>query len=147
MPIDQLKFDFYLKDIIIDQEDVRIAHDVAEAEDYSVYSPLISPEDGVLVHGLYVDAGRWDRKLMMLVDPLPGEINPPLPALLLLPVTRMPENDPRYVAPLYKTSIRAGTLSTTGHSTNFVLSVLLPSNKTQSYWILKGTALLTQLTN
>lgn len=112
-----------------------------------MYSPLISPEDGVIVHGLYGDAGRWDLRTMKLVDPLPGEINPPVPAILFLPVTRMPENDPRYVAPLYKTSVRAGVLSTTGHSTNFVLSVLLPSNEPQSYWILKGTALLTQLTN
>lgn len=136
-----------MKNIVIDQEDVKIAHDEAENEDYSVYRPLISPEDGVLVHGLFVDAGKWDMKLKKLIDPLPGEMNPSLPAMLFLPVTRMPENDPRYVAPLYKTSVRAGTLSTTGHSTNFVLSVLLPSNEAQSYWILKGTALLTQLTN
>lgn len=76
-----------------------------------------------------------------------GEINPALPAIHLLPVTEMPENDTRYVCPLYKTSVRAGTLSTTGHSTNFVIAVLLPSRELQSYWILKGTALLTQVTD
>lgn len=76
-----------------------------------------------------------------------GEINPPLPAMWLDPLTKMPANDPRYAAPLYKTSIRAGVLSTTGHSTNFVIAVLLPSLETQSYWILKGTALLTQITD
>lgn len=76
-----------------------------------------------------------------------GEINPPLPAVKLEPVTEVIENDPRYVCPLYKTSVRAGVLSTTGHSTNFVLAFLLPSHEAQSYWILKGTALLTQLTD
>lgn len=76
-----------------------------------------------------------------------GEVNPPLPSVLLVPKTEMPANDPRYVAPLYKTSVRAGVLSTTGHSTNFVIGALLPSNENQSYWILKGTALLTQITN
>lgn len=76
-----------------------------------------------------------------------GEINPPYPVMTLIPTTNMPERDPRYVCPLYKTSVRAGTLSTTGHSTNFVIAVLIPSNEKQSYWILKGTALLTQLTN
>lgn len=76
-----------------------------------------------------------------------GEINPPLPAVTLEPVTQLPEYDLRYMCPLYKTSVRAGVLSTTGHSTNFVLAFLLPSSQPQAYWILKGTALLTQLTD
>lgn len=74
-------------------------------------------------------------------------MNPSLPVLHILPVLSLPDNDPRYVCPLYKTSIRAGVLSTTGHSTNFVLAILLPSAHKQSYWILKGTALLIQVTN
>lgn len=71
-------------------------------------------------------------------------MNPPLPVLHINPVLELPKNDLRYVCPLYKTAIRAGVLSTTGHSTNFVVAVLLTSEKEQSYWILKGTALLTE---
>lgn len=74
-------------------------------------------------------------------------MNPPLPCVQIIPTLSLPPNDPRYEAPLYKTSIRAGVLSTTGHSTNFVMPVLLPSARSQSYWILKGTALLVQVTN
>lgn len=74
-------------------------------------------------------------------------MNPPLPAIHINPILQLPEDDTRYVCPLYKTSIRAGVLSTTGHSTNFVIAILLPSARLQAYWILKGTALIIEVSN
>ncbi|GJQ70897.1 hypothetical protein Trydic_g814 [Trypoxylus dichotomus] len=148
VPIDQLRFEFEVKTQVLDQEDIQQAHiNSGGKEVYKMYGNLEYPKDGVIIHGLFLDAGRWDMRKMKLVDPNPGEINPPLPAVWLEPVTQLPEHDPRYVCPLYKTSVRAGVLSTTGHSTNFVLAFLLPSSQAQGYWILKGTALLTQLTD
>lgn len=101
------------------------------------------PEDGVNIHGLFLQGAKWDFKKKMVEDSDPKVPIIKMPVIWLEPVIDkdVPE-EKVYFCPLYKTSVRAGELSTTGHSTNFVLFLHLASEVPQDYWIRRGAALL-----
>lgn len=111
-------------------------------EEAGVTLPKI--EDGVLTHGIFMEAFRWDDKTKMLADSHEGEMVSYCPLVHMLPVPNfvIPEED--YNSPMYKTNFRQGMLSTTGHSTNFVVPIHFPTDKPPSYWVNKGAALLCQ---
>ncbi|KAK3599709.1 hypothetical protein CHS0354_037182 [Potamilus streckersoni] len=146
LPIDHLRFKFIPLPKFRDQKEVtRQMAELKFGEEMEIDKEVRKPEDGVLVHGLFMDSCRWDIERMMLTDALPGVMNSVLPMLHMEPQMDFVPDIADYNAPLYKTSARAGVLSTTGHSTNFVVAVHLPSSESQDYWIAKGAALLCQL--
>ena len=55
----------------------------------------------------------------------------------------------RYYTPVYKTLARRGVLSTTGHSTNFVVTMRLNMMRKHqsSWWTKRGVAMITQLSD
>jgi dynein heavy chain len=98
------------------------------------------PQDGVMVYGMFMDGARFDWEASKLEDSAPGVIYTTLPPMHMAPVANFVRNKAEYECPLYKTTVRAGALSTTGHSTNFVVALDLPTDKTPDYWVLKGAA-------
>lgn len=68
----------------------------------------------MLVHGMFMDSSRWDDADMVVEDALPRVMNPALPVVQFEPRQNYVPDPSLYHAPLYKTSARAGTLSTTG---------------------------------
>ncbi|XP_061490002.1 dynein axonemal heavy chain 6 isoform X2 [Rhineura floridana] len=146
LPIDELSFNYNIIPAYRDQIQVAEASKTCQfGHELPMDAELPSPEDGVLVHGMFMDASRWDDEDMVIEDALPRQMNPVLPVVHFEPHQNYEPNPSLYHAPLYKTGARAGTLSTTGHSTNFVVTVLLPSKRPSDYWISKGSALLCQL--
>lgn len=68
-----------------------------------------------------------------------------MPVVWLMPEENHKKPDGVYECPVYKTLTRAGTLSTTGHSTNYVLAIEVPSLKPEPHWIKRGVALICAL--
>ncbi|KAJ3183889.1 Dynein heavy chain 6, axonemal [Geranomyces variabilis] len=125
--------------------DSRATTSASELDSRPSTSSAFSDQDGVLVHGLYMEGARWDREKRLLQDSFPMEMFSTMPLIRFIP-SQAPQSGPGlYVCPLYKTSARAGTLSTTGHSTNFVVPLNIPTDRAADYWISKGVALLCQL--
>ncbi|KAK6493365.1 dynein heavy chain 6 [Huso huso] len=146
LPIDELNFSYTVFPVYRDQAAAAEALKTLQfGQELEMDTQLPSPKNGVLVHGMFMDASRWDDKDMVIEDAMPRQMNPMLPVVHFEPQQNYVPNPTLYHAPLYKTGARAGTLSTTGHSTNFVVTVLLPSKQPNDYWIAKGSALLCQL--
>ena len=119
---------------------------------------VVKPEDGVYIYGLFLEGAGWDAVEHCLVESNPKELFVNFPAIHLDPKTnRQVPTEGVYSCPCYKTTVRAGTLSTTGHSTNFVLMVEVPSKEPCSgaftryaetysaHWIKRAVALFTTL--
>ncbi|KAI9331944.1 dynein heavy chain and region D6 of dynein motor-domain-containing protein [Obelidium mucronatum] len=109
-----------------------------------------APLDGVYIRGLYLEGARWDRDTNELGESHLKQLTDLMPVVLATPVLN---DDPEFLkikeiaydCPVYKTSARRGTLSTTGHSTNYVMSVALTTSKPAKYWVNRGVAVVLQL--
>uniref|UniRef100_A0A1B0AXU3 AAA+ ATPase domain-containing protein n=1 Tax=Glossina palpalis gambiensis TaxID=67801 RepID=A0A1B0AXU3_9MUSC len=103
------------------------------------------PADGVYVNGLFLEGARWNWEKKLLDEQLPKVLIYQMPAIYLkpVPITHLTEGS-RYKSPLYKTGERKGTLSTTGHSTNYVIPVFLNTKVKPTHWVKRSVALLCQ---
>lgn len=109
---------------------------------------------GAYVHGLYLEGAAWSPARRTMCEQRPQELLALMPVIHLRPepIAEAKPGAPSapaprvYSAPVYKTALRRGVLSTTGHSTNFVIEVLLPlaPQHTPQHWVKRGAALLCQ---
>jgi len=99
------------------------------------------PEEGVYIYGLQMEGARFDRVPMLMAESHPKVLYDEMPVGLLRPIESVNAKVfPHYECPLYKTLERKGVLATSGHSTNFVMEVKVPTDKPESYWVKRGVA-------
>jgi dynein heavy chain len=126
LAIDMVEFDFEIKDGEVDCFE--------------------APANGVFCHGLFIEGCMWDFNKHQLEESQPKQLFTAMPTIWMKPIRQEDVKPfPHYNCPLYKTSERRGILSTTGHSTNFVMDIKLPSIRKQAHWIKRGVAMLTSL--
>lgn len=108
-----------------------------------------SPDDGVIVFGLYLEGARFDQTDFVVTDSKPGRMYDLLPAIHFKPAVNHKQRPGTYACPVYKTAVRKGVLSTTGMSTNYVVPIELPlaPKDTETKWVLAGVAALCNLTD
>jgi dynein heavy chain len=116
---------------------------VQDFDDPTVVEEAVA--EGILVHGAFMDGCAWSHDLMVLDDQQPGIMYVQCPVLHMIPTPNFTPDPKKYFAPFYKTSERRGVLSTTGHSSNFIMTIEMDTDQDAAYWILKGAALLSML--
>lgn len=115
-----------------------------EAAKYSTTPPA----EGLYIHGLHLEGAGWDQSNRQLCESQPKVLFVPAPVIWFRPkLLDQFSSYQHYNCPMYRTADRRGVLATTGHSTNFVMFVRLPSCQPPQHWIMRGVALLTQLSD
>ncbi|OHT09907.1 Dynein heavy chain family protein [Tritrichomonas foetus] len=105
--------------------------------------PKDFPEIGVNIHGMFFDGARWSTEKKCVEEQEPGQIYTEAPFLHLKPTNNNSQQSNNfYQCPVYITAQREGVLSTTGTSTNFVVSLPMPTKENPNHWIQRGAALL-----
>lgn len=97
------------------------------------------PEDGIYIDGLFLEGCAWDAKQKLLSESKPKVLFEKAPVIWLQPKTLDQFSSyQHYSCPVYRTAERKGVLATTGHSTNFLMMIRMPTDKPDYHWTLRG---------
>ena len=109
--------------------------------------------DGAYTYGNFIEGCKYNYEKNYLDESDEKILFVPAPIIEVIPIHYVANDDdiqvmdpehPYYEAPMYRTAERKGVLSTTGHSTNFVMYVKMPTDNLEKaiHWIKRGVALL-----
>uniref|UniRef100_A0A3Q3DQS8 Dynein heavy chain C-terminal domain-containing protein n=1 Tax=Hippocampus comes TaxID=109280 RepID=A0A3Q3DQS8_HIPCM len=95
----------------------------------------LSQQEGVFVHGLFLEGADWDKKHSVLCESAPKVLFTPLPVIHMFAINSTAPPDPKfYVCPIYKKPKRTDL--------NYITAVILGTSHPPDHWIMRGVALL-----
>jgi len=95
----------------------------------------IPPQEGVYVHGLYLDGAGWDRRGCKLNEQNAKVLSTALPVVHIYAVNNTCQKDSRlYQCPVYKKPRRTDL--------TYITNLYLRTMQHPDHWILRGVALL-----
>ncbi|XP_033111994.1 dynein heavy chain 5, axonemal-like [Anneissia japonica] len=113
-------------------DSVVLHNDMTRFSKEDISSP---PNEGVYVHGLFLDGAGWDRRNCKLVEPQPKVLFTPLPVAHVYAINQVGGKDPRlYECPVYKKPQRTDL--------TYIFPLYLKTVQHPDHWILRGVALL-----
>ncbi|XP_015117111.1 dynein heavy chain 5, axonemal [Diachasma alloeum] len=94
------------------------------------------PNEGVYVHGLFLEGGGWERRSNRLRESLNKILHVEMPVIHISAVSGKATKDTKllYECPVYKKPMR--TYAT------FIVSLMLQTNRPPEFWVIRGVALL-----
>ncbi len=94
-----------------------------------------APNEGVYIHGLFIEGAGWDRKNIRIAESLPKVIYQPMPVIHVSATNSTDDGDPKlYRCPVYKRPRRTDQ--------NYIFDVELRTAQNPDYWTMRGVALL-----
>ncbi|KNE55648.1 hypothetical protein AMAG_01535 [Allomyces macrogynus ATCC 38327] len=113
-------------------DNVRLAPEVVKQMKEDITAP---PNEGLYIHGLFIEGAGWDRKNVRLTDSQPKIIYQAMPVVHVSAVNGADEPDPKlYRSPVYKRPRRTDQ--------NYIFDIDVKTVQPPEYWILRGVAML-----
>ncbi|XP_011311117.1 dynein heavy chain 8, axonemal-like [Fopius arisanus] len=114
-------------------DNVTLYNEVTRQMIEEIRSP---PNEGVYVHGLFLEGGGWDRRNNRLRESINKILHVEMPVILISALSGKIVKDVKllYECPVYKKPMRTYI--------TFIVSLSLPTNRPPEFWILRGVALL-----
>jgi len=91
-------------------------------------------EEGMYVHGLFMEGARWDSKRAVIAESIAKELHPMLPVVRVRAVLHSEyEQDNIFLCPVFSTTKRGGT---------YVFKSTLKTSHRVNKWVLAGVAIV-----